>query len=207
MIFEITAWNRESGGFGDPPKKTCFSYFLFFFFWTFELRKINLQHIFCVIVFLYESQKKKKKTLSFITYEVAFLLLWFLLLASLSFSSFWFRLLEDSGSWFCCLLIFPRFTILSICVALFTSFTLKMTLALLNIPSLSDIIMNWEWEKCVLNICPIFCVLERSRASSISSRMYIGAGLKRRRDRMRDKASKELHYFFFFFFWIVNRHD
>lgn len=38
----------------------------------------------------------------------------------------------------------------------------------------------------------MFWVCERSRAASTSSRMYNGAGLKRRRDRMRERATSDL---------------
>src|SRR5688572_3921898 len=55
----------------------------------------------------------------------------------------------------------------------------KMTFALLKNPSLSDTTMNWDCGKCVLNMCPMFCVWCGSSAASISSRMYMGAGLKR----------------------------
>lgn len=37
----------------------------------------------------------------------------------------------------------------------------------------------------------MFWVCERSKAESISSRIYIGAGLKRRRERTRDKDTRE----------------
>ena len=46
-------------------------------------------------------------------------------------------------------------------------------LALVNMPSLSETIINCDWEKCDLSICPMFCVCERSNAASISSRMYL----------------------------------
>lgn len=42
----------------------------------------------------------------------------------------------------------------------------KMTLALLNMPSFSDTTMNWEKGKCVLIMCPMFCVWLRSNAAS-----------------------------------------
>jgi len=38
----------------------------------------------------------------------------------------------------------------------------------------------------------MFCVWERSRAASISSRMYIGAGLNSNRERMSERARRDL---------------
>ena len=52
-----------------------------------------------------------------------------------------------------------------------TNFVLKSTLALLNMPSLRLTTMNCECLKWFLSICPMFCVWERSRAESTSSRM------------------------------------
>lgn len=73
-----------------------------------------------------------------------------------------------------------------------TNFVLKRTLALLNIPSLRETTMNWECLKCALSIWPMFCVWERSRAASTSSRMYNGAGLKSSMDRIRESATRDL---------------
>ena len=73
-----------------------------------------------------------------------------------------------------------------------TNFVLKRTLALLNIPSLRETTMNCECLKCALSIWPMFCVWERSRAASTSSRMYNGAGLKRSMERMRESATRDL---------------
>lgn len=52
--------------------------------------------------------------------------------------------------------------------------TRKSTLALENMPSFSDTIMNCDLEKCVQIICAMFCVWDRSRAASISSSTYMG---------------------------------
>ena len=73
-----------------------------------------------------------------------------------------------------------------------TNFVLKRTLALLNIPSLRETTMNWEWAKWVLSICPMFCVCDRSRAASTSSRMYTGAGLKRSSAKISESATNDL---------------
>lgn len=54
--------------------------------------------------------------------------------------------------------------------------------------------INCDWAKCMRNILPMFCVCERSRAASISSRMYMGAGLKRSSDKMSDRAMSDLHH-------------
>ena len=59
-------------------------------------------------------------------------------------------------------------------------------------PSLSETTMNWECLKCDLTIWPMFWVCERSSAASTSSRMYSGAGLKSRRERMRERATSDL---------------
>lgn len=52
--------------------------------------------------------------------------------------------------------------------------------------------MNWEPLKRVRKSCPICCVCDKSRAASISSRMYMGAGLNWRRDMMRERAMRDL---------------
>ena len=52
-----------------------------------------------------------------------------------------------------------------------TNLVLKRTLALLNMPSFRDTTMNWECLKCALSIWPMFCVWDRSRAASTSSRI------------------------------------
>mmetsp|Transcript_2393 Transcript_2393/g.6592 ORF Transcript_2393/g.6592 Transcript_2393/m.6592 type:complete len:212 (+) Transcript_2393:508-1143(+) len=67
----------------------------------------------------------------------------------------------------------------------------KSTFALLNMPSFSDTMMNCELGKCWRIIAPMFCVWLRSSAESISSRMYIGAGLKRSRASTSDRASSD----------------
>eukprot|EP00971_Amphidinium_carterae_P036286 713392-Amphidinium_carterae.1 len=51
--------------------------------------------------------------------------------------------------------------------------------------------MNCECGKCVRIMCPIFWVWLRSRAESISSKMYMGAGLKRSNANTKDNASNE----------------
>ena len=48
---------------------------------------------------------------------------------------------------------------------------LKRTLALLNMPSLRETTMNCECLKCDRSIWPMFCVCDKSRAASTSSRM------------------------------------
>mmetsp|Transcript_69897 Transcript_69897/g.164484 ORF Transcript_69897/g.164484 Transcript_69897/m.164484 type:complete len:203 (-) Transcript_69897:889-1497(-) len=58
-------------------------------------------------------------------------------------------------------------------------------------PSLSDTMMNCECLKCVRSITPMFWVWLRSRAASISSRMYMGAGLNSSSARMRERARSE----------------
>jgi len=68
---------------------------------------------------------------------------------------------------------------------------LKSTLAFVKRPSLSDTTMNCEPLNRVRNSCPICCVCERSKAASISSKMYIGAGLNCSSDMMRDRAIKD----------------
>mmetsp|Transcript_50030 Transcript_50030/g.160048 ORF Transcript_50030/g.160048 Transcript_50030/m.160048 type:complete len:201 (+) Transcript_50030:341-943(+) len=65
------------------------------------------------------------------------------------------------------------------------------TFAWLNMPSLRETTMNCEWGKCVRIMWPMFCVWLRSRAESISSRMYMGAGLKSSRAKTSDSASNE----------------
>mmetsp|Transcript_1380 Transcript_1380/g.3746 ORF Transcript_1380/g.3746 Transcript_1380/m.3746 type:complete len:201 (+) Transcript_1380:428-1030(+) len=67
----------------------------------------------------------------------------------------------------------------------------KRQFAWLNMPSLRETTMNCEWGKCVRIIWPMFCVWLKSNAESISSRMYIGAGLKSNKARTKESASKE----------------
>jgi hypothetical protein len=66
------------------------------------------------------------------------------------------------------------------------------TFAFVNKPSLRETTMNWEPLKRVRKSWPMCCVCERSRAASISSRMYIGAGLNWRRAMMRESAIRDL---------------
>lgn len=68
----------------------------------------------------------------------------------------------------------------------------KSTFAFVNKPSLSETTMNWEPLKRVRNNWPMCCVCDRSSAASISSKIYIGAGLNCKSDMMRDKAMREL---------------
>mmetsp|Transcript_52752 Transcript_52752/g.157307 ORF Transcript_52752/g.157307 Transcript_52752/m.157307 type:complete len:201 (-) Transcript_52752:2982-3584(-) len=67
----------------------------------------------------------------------------------------------------------------------------KRTFAWLNMPSLRDTTMNCEWGKCVRIMWPMFCVWLKSRAESISSRMYIGAGLKSNNASTKERANRE----------------
>mmetsp|Transcript_33990 Transcript_33990/g.79503 ORF Transcript_33990/g.79503 Transcript_33990/m.79503 type:complete len:329 (+) Transcript_33990:40-1026(+) len=67
----------------------------------------------------------------------------------------------------------------------------KSTLALLNMPSLSDTTMNCECGKCVRIMWPMFWVWLKSKAESISSRMYIGAGLNRRSASTSERARRD----------------
>src|ERR1044072_5565959 len=66
------------------------------------------------------------------------------------------------------------------------------TLALLNIPSLSDTTINCDPLNRVRSNCPIFCVCEGSSAASTSSSIYIGAGLNCNNDNINDKAISDL---------------
>mmetsp|Transcript_18205 Transcript_18205/g.58882 ORF Transcript_18205/g.58882 Transcript_18205/m.58882 type:complete len:251 (+) Transcript_18205:18-770(+) len=83
-------------------------------------------------------------------------------------------------------------TVLVTCEMPSTNLVRKITLALLNIPSLRETTTNCECGKCCLIIRPMFCVWERSRAASTSSRMYRGAGLKRSSARIRERARSDL---------------
>ena len=69
---------------------------------------------------------------------------------------------------------------------------LNKTFALVNSPSLSETTMNWLPLNRFRKSCPMCCVCCRSSAASISSRMYMGAGLNWRSDMMRDSAMREL---------------
>lgn len=68
---------------------------------------------------------------------------------------------------------------------------LNILFAFWNMPSFRLTTMNWLPLNLVLINRPIFCVWERSRAASTSSRIYIGAGLNWRRDMMSDNAMSE----------------
>uniref|UniRef100_A0A182U059 Secreted protein n=1 Tax=Anopheles melas TaxID=34690 RepID=A0A182U059_9DIPT len=65
------------------------------------------------------------------------------------------------------------------------------TFALLNMPSLSDTMINCELVKWAFSMLPMFCVWERSSAASTSSRMYSGAGLYFSMARMSESATSE----------------
>mmetsp|Transcript_84460 Transcript_84460/g.247701 ORF Transcript_84460/g.247701 Transcript_84460/m.247701 type:complete len:201 (-) Transcript_84460:2991-3593(-) len=67
----------------------------------------------------------------------------------------------------------------------------KRTLAWLNMPSFKETTMNCECGKCVRIMWPMFCVWLKSKAESISSRMYMGAGLKRSSARTSESARSE----------------
>ena len=73
-----------------------------------------------------------------------------------------------------------------------TNLVLKIRFAFWNMPSFKLTTMNWLPLKRVLIKRPIFCVWERSRAASTSSRMYMGAGLNWRRAMMRERAMRDL---------------
>ena len=69
---------------------------------------------------------------------------------------------------------------------------LKIRFAFWNMPSLRETTINWEPLNLVLINRPIFCVCDRSRAASISSRIYIGAGLNWSSAMINDIAIREL---------------
>lgn len=66
------------------------------------------------------------------------------------------------------------------------------TFALENKPSFNDTTMNCAPLNRVRNRWPMCWVWDRSSAASISSRMYIGAGLNCRRAMINDNAIREL---------------
>lgn len=68
------------------------------------------------------------------------------------------------------------------------------TLAFVKSPSLSETTMNCDPLNRVRNSWPICWVCERSRAASISSRIYIGAGLNCKSAIIRERAIKDLRY-------------
>ena len=70
----------------------------------------------------------------------------------------------------------------------------KRTLALVNRPSLSETTMNCDPLNRVRKSCPMCCVCERSKAASISSRIYMGAGLNCRSAMIRESAIRDLHH-------------
>mmetsp|Transcript_75892 Transcript_75892/g.162809 ORF Transcript_75892/g.162809 Transcript_75892/m.162809 type:complete len:212 (-) Transcript_75892:1273-1908(-) len=67
----------------------------------------------------------------------------------------------------------------------------KSTLAWLNMPSFKETTMNCESGKCVRIMWPMFWVWLKSSAESISSRMYMGAGLKRSKANTSDRANND----------------
>lgn len=68
---------------------------------------------------------------------------------------------------------------------------LKIRFAFTNMPSFRLTTINWLPLNLVLINRPMFCVWERSKAASTSSRIYIGAGLNCRRDMISDIAMSE----------------
>lgn len=80
------------------------------------------------------------------------------------------------------------------CTTLVPSLNLvrKIRFAFWNIPSFRLTTMNWLPLNLVLIRRPIFCVCDRSRAASTSSRMYMGAGLNCRSAMMRERAMSDL---------------
>ena len=70
---------------------------------------------------------------------------------------------------------------------------LKSTFAFVKRPSLRLTTMNWLPLKRLLNSWPMCCVWDKSSAASISSRMYMGAGLNWSKDMIKERAIKDLH--------------
>ena len=68
----------------------------------------------------------------------------------------------------------------------------KRTLALVKRPSLSETTTNCAPRKRVRKSVPMCCVWDRSSAVSISSRMYIGAGLNCSSAMISDSAMSDL---------------
>jgi hypothetical protein len=73
------------------------------------------------------------------------------------------------------------------------NFVLKRTLALVNKPSFNDTTINCDPLNRVRNSCPICCVCDRSSAASISSKIYIGAGLNCSSAIINESAISDLH--------------
>jgi len=71
----------------------------------------------------------------------------------------------------------------------------KRTLAFVKSPSLRETTMNCDPLNRVRNNWPVCCICERSNTASISSRIYIGAGLNWSRAIMREGAIKDLDHF------------
>ena len=69
---------------------------------------------------------------------------------------------------------------------------LKIRFAFVNMPSFRLTTMNWLPRKRVRIRRPMFCVCDRSRAASTSSRMYMGAGEYCSRERIRERAMRDL---------------
>ena len=72
-----------------------------------------------------------------------------------------------------------------------TNFVVKSTLALENIPSFNETMMNWALRKLFLITRPMFWVWDMSRAASTSSRMYNGAGLYCNSANTNERPAKE----------------
>lgn len=53
-------------------------------------------------------------------------------------------------------------------------------------------LLTWDFLKWVFSILPIFCVCDKSKAASTSSKIYNGAGLNRSIAKIRDNAAKDL---------------
>ena len=82
----------------------------------------------------------------------------------------------------------------SACTTLVPSLNLvlNMRLAFWNMPSFKLTTMNCDPLNLVLINRPIFCVCDRSRAASTSSRMYMGAGLNWSKAMIRESAMSDL---------------
>lgn len=82
----------------------------------------------------------------------------------------------------------------SACTTLVPSLNLVLNirLAFWNMPSFKLTTMNCDPLNLVLINRPMFCVCERSRAASTSSRMYMGAGLNWSNAMIRERAMSDL---------------
>lgn len=59
-------------------------------------------------------------------------------------------------------------------------------------PSFKETTINCDCLKCDFNIFPMFCVWDKSKAASTSSKMYKGAGLNNKIERINDNAARDL---------------